>query len=100
MMETVILILSGMATCLPLAVTLVQYVAKALREKNWGQLVSLTIELMGDAEGLFVDGESKKDWVVSGLKNLSGYIDYDLDEETVSKLIDSLCDLSKAVNAA
>ena len=37
--EIIIAILSGLAACIPLVIKLVQYVEKAIKEKNWSALL-------------------------------------------------------------
>ena len=42
----IVAILAGLATCIPLAYNLVKYVKKAAQEKNWNALLGLVMELM------------------------------------------------------
>ena len=42
----IVAVLTGLATCVPLAYKLVQYVQKATQEKNWAALLGLVIKLM------------------------------------------------------
>jgi len=97
--ELIIAIVSGMATCLPLAVKLIQITREAVKERNWTKMLDLVIELMEDAEEFLQDGASKKQWVLSGLKSLQGFAGFDIDDEVVSNLIDNLAGMSKNVNA-
>ena len=46
----VVAILTGLAACIPLAVKLVQYIQKAVQEKNWAALLGLVVKLMSEAE--------------------------------------------------
>ena len=91
-------ILSGMATALPLAIKLAQYVQTAVKEKNWTRLLSLVLGLMSKAEGMFASGEERKAWVMASVEELAGTVDYQIDQESLSELIDSLCAMSKNVN--
>ena len=91
-------ILSGMAVCLPLCVKLAQYAAGAVREKNWTKLLSLVMRYMAEAEVKFSDGATRREWVVAMVKASGEELDYDVDAETVGKMIDRLCAMSKAVN--
>ena len=43
----IVALLSGLATCIPLALKLVQYVKKATQEKNWAALLDLVMKLIG-----------------------------------------------------
>lgn len=97
--EILISILSGLAATIPLVVKLVEYVKKAIQEKNWNQLVTLVISLMAEAEGKFNNGEDRKAWVLSMVEASAKTINYEVDLEQVAVLIDSLCAMSKVVNA-
>ncbi len=92
-------ILSGLAVAIPLVVKLVEYVQKAVKEKNWNKLLDMILALMTEAEKKFDDGATRKEYVMAMVKSSAETINYDVDMEAVSKLIDSLCDMSKAVNA-
>ena len=96
--EILISILSGLATAIPLVVQLVKYVKQAMREKNWASLVSLVMKLMSEAECKFEDGQSRKEWVLSMVQTSANSINYDIDIDNVSDLIDSLCEMSKSIN--
>lgn len=92
-------ILSGLAVAIPLVVKLVEYVKKAVKEKNWSQVLKLVMDLMTKAEKKFETGAEKKEWVLAMIKASADSINYDIDTNAISELIDSLCDMSKAVNA-
>ena len=94
----IVAVLSGLAACIPLVVKLVQYVQKAAQEKNWGNLLGLLIELMEQAETMFDEGATRKEWVMAMVKASADTVNYDLDMDKISDLIDSLCDMSKIVN--
>lgn len=94
----VVAVLTGLAACIPLAVKLVQYVQKATQEKNWGALLGLVVDLMEEAEVKFADGATRKEWVMAMVQTSAEYINYPLDTESLSELIDSLCDMTKIVN--
>jgi hypothetical protein len=98
LIEIAIYILAGIATAIPLIIKLVKYVKASIKEKNWGKLLNLVMILMGEAETMFVAGADKKAWVLQRVKILSSTLDYDIDEEVVSNMIDSLCTMSKLVN--
>ena len=66
---TIILpILSGLITAIPLLITLVKYIQKVIKEKNWGAVVQLVLKLMAEAEQLYSDGAEKKQYVMSAIK--------------------------------
>ena len=94
----IVALLSGLATCIPLAYKLVQYVQKATQEKNWNALLGLVINLMEQAEKKFTDGATRKEWVMAMVQTSAEYINYPIDNVALGKLIDTLCDMSKIVN--
>ena len=96
--EIAINILTGLAIAIPLVIKLVEYVKKATQEKNWGALLNLVINLMAEAEKQFDNGADKKAWVLGIVESSSKTINYDVDLAQVGELIDSLCEMSKAVN--
>lgn len=95
----VLAIVSGLATAIPLVIKLVEYVQKATKEKNWNKMLDLVIDLMEEAETKFAEGADRKEWVLAMVKASADSINYDVDIEAVSVMIDSLCDMSKVVNA-
>ena len=97
--EIVISILSGLVALIPLVVKLVEYVEKATKEKNWNDLLKLVTNLMEEAEGKFDNGAERKEWVLMMVKASADTINYDIDLNAVSNLIDSLVEMSKVVNA-
>lgn len=92
-------ILSGLITAIPLVIKLVEYITKAVKEKNWCQLLALVTSYMEEAEVMFENGSDKKEWVMAMVANTAKTINYDVDMDVVSSLIDSLCAMSKVVNA-
>ena len=97
--NVVVSILVGLVTCIPLAAKLVQYVQKAVQEKNWAALLNLLISLMEQAEEKFEDGATRKEWVMAMVQTSSEYINYPLDTSALSSMIDTLCNMTKVVNA-
>lgn len=92
-------ILIGIAISIPLIVALVKYVQKAIKEKNWEAMLQLVMNLIKEAEEKFDNGADRKEWVL-GMVEASAYtINYDIDIDVVSKLIDDMCAMSKIVNA-
>lgn len=94
----IVSILSGLAACIPLVIQLVKYVKRSVEEKNWNQLLKLVTNLMEEAEKKFATGAERKEWVLAMVKASADTINYPINLEEVSKLIDSLCDMSKIVN--
>lgn len=97
--QAIISILSGIAIIIPLIFELVKFIKAAAKEKNWGSVLNLVIKLMAEAEIKFETGEERKEFVINELKAISTTLNYDIDYEVISKLIDTLCDMSKKVNA-
>lgn len=94
----IVAILMGLATCFPLAVKLYQTVKEAAQEKNWTHLLGLVVELMEEAETKFADGATRKEWVMAMVQTSAEYINYPVDTEALSEMIDALCDMTKIVN--
>jgi signal transduction histidine kinase len=97
-LEIIISILTGIATCIPLVIKLVQYVQVATKEKNWINLLKLLNDLMAEAETLYETGAERKVWVLSMIKASAKSINYDIDIDVISKLIDDIIALTKVVN--
>lgn len=97
--EIVVSILAGLTVCIPLVVKLCEYVQKAVKEKNWNSLLTLVMNWMKEAESKFSNGADRKEWVMSMVEASAKTINFDIDMEQVSQLIDSLCSMSKVVNA-
>ena len=53
---------------------------------------------IAEAETLYPDGASKKDYVINSVMAISKTIDYPIDKDMLGELIDSLVALSKKVN--
>ena len=98
-LDVILSIVAGLAAAIPLVIKLVQYVQKASKETNWGQLLDLVMSLMEEAEEKFADGATRKEWVMAMVQASAESINYDIDLAAISELIDSLCDLTKKVNA-
>jgi len=98
--QFICIILTGAATAVPLVLKLVQYVKKSIEEKNWSRLLALVLGLMEKAEGIFESGTQRKAYVMTAVKNLGDTIGYQMEEDELSELIDSLCSMSKIVNTA
>lgn len=91
-------IVAGLATTIPLVIKLVEYVQKAIKEKNWSKLLDMVLGYMVTAESKFETGAERKEWVLAMVKASADTVDYDIDYSAVGALIDSLCSMSKAVN--
>ena len=94
----IVSVLSGLAATIPLAIQLVKYVRKTIQDKNWPEVVKLVTSSMARAETMFEKGADRKEWVMAMVKASADTVNYDLDMDKISDLIDSLCDMSKIVN--
>lgn len=97
--QYLVAILVGLAAVIPLTVKLIEYVKKAAKEKNWKQVMDLVLKLMQTAEEKFDNGADRKEWVLAMVKASADTINYDINLDEVSDFIDSLCEMSKVVNA-
>ncbi len=98
-LQLIVSVLAGLVTAIPLAVELVKYVQKAVKEKNWGKVLDMVMKYMATAEEKFDNGADRKEWVLAMVKASADTVDYDIDMAAISKLIDDLCKMSKTVNA-
>ena len=96
--QAIISILSGIAVLVPLMAKLIDYVKTSTKEKNWNQMLKLVMNLMAEAENKFDKGADKKEWVLGELKAMAGTLNYDIDWDVVSDMIDKICDVSKEIN--
>lgn len=96
--QAIISIISGIAVLVPLMVKLVQFIQASVKEKNWNQMLKLVMNLMAEAEEKFEKGAEKKEWVMGQLKAMASTLNYDIDWDVVSEMIDKICDVSKELN--
>ena len=99
--QIAISILSGIAVAIPLIIKLVEVVRNSVKEKNWNQLVKMTMDYMTQAEKNFESGAERKEWVMSMVKTSAATINYTLTDDDILKisdLIDAICDASKIIN--
>lgn len=100
--QLVVAILAGLSTAIPLIVKLVATVTSATKEKNWNQLIKMTMDYMVQAEKNFASGADRKAWVLAMIQTSAATINYDLTEEDITKLsdlIDAICDASNIINS-
>lgn len=97
--KIIVAILSGVCTCIPLAIKLIGAVQAAVKEKNWQKVVTFVLERMKEAEGKFSTGEERKQWVMTCVKASADTFNYEIDMAAVGDMIDAFVDMSKSVNA-
>lgn len=98
MIDKILQIVISLCTIIPLLIELVKYIRKSIKEKNWQNMLQIAMNLMAEAETKFDSGAEKKEWVLSMVKASAKSINYDIDEESLSQLIDTIIGLTKKVN--
>ncbi len=98
-LQLAVSVLASLATAIPLAIKLVEYVQKAVKEKSWGKVLDMVMKYTATADEKFDNGADRKEWVLAMVKASADTVDYDIDMEVISKLIDDLCKMRKTVNA-
>ena len=91
-------ILIGLAAIIPLVAALINYVGKATESKNWNIVVKMVLDLMVQAEQDYSAGADKKAFVMNQVAVLAKTVDFEIDMDKVSDLIDALCEMAHEVN--
>lgn len=91
-------ILIGLAAIIPLITALIKYVDKAADGKNWNIVVKMVLDLMVQAEQDYSVGSEKKTFVMNQVAVLAKTVNFEIDMNKVSDLIDALCDMAHEVN--
>ena len=91
-------ILMGVAVLIPLIIALIKYVKKAADDKNWNIIVKMVLDLMVQAEEDYSTGAERKEFVMNQLRAAAKTVDFEIDWDKVSDLIDALCEMAKGVN--
>lgn len=97
--ELVIAVLSGLVATIPLAVQLVKYVKAAIQEKNWSKVMKLVLNLMTEAEKVYATGAERKQYVISSIESIKDTLNYQVDMDQISQMIDAIVAASKTINA-
>ena len=97
-LDIILSILTGLCTCIPLVIQLVKYVKMAIAEKNFGNIMKLVLDLMPEAEEKFSTGIERKEYVMNNIQSLSATLNYEVDVDKVSEMIDAIVATSKRVN--
>ena len=97
-LEIIVSIISGLAVCIPLVIKLVEWVKKAHQEKNWAPVMQLVLKFMAEAEELYETGAERKQYVLTAVEEIKASLNYEVDMEVVSTLIDAVCKASKKIN--
>ena len=96
--EIIIAILTGLATCIPLVIKLVQTIKESVKAKNWAPLMQLVLRLMAEAEENYTTGAEKKAYVIDSINALKGSLNYDVDMDAVDAMIDAIIIATKKIN--
>lgn len=95
-------IVTGLLICVPLVVQFVKVCKQMVVNKQWTEIVTLAAELMMQAENSIDSGSERLSWVMGMLKQSAVTAKYDLNDEDwykIEKMIRSMCDMAKVVNA-
>ena len=95
----IISILSGIAVCVPLVAKLIKYVKAAMLERNWSKVMQLVLNLMTEAEKNYATGAERKEYVMDSIEQIKDVLDYEVDMNVISEMIDSIVAASKTINS-
>lgn len=97
--ELLVEVFKVIGIAIPLIIVLVKYVKIAVKERNWRQLIKDVMKLIGEAEEYTnLSGEGKKQFVIESVKEMAHTINYEISDEELSTLIDSIVALTNKVN--
>ena len=91
-------ILVGLAVLIPMMIALIKYVKKAAEDKNWNIIVKMVLDLMVQAEHDYSTGAERKEFVMNQMKVMATTVDFEVDWDKVSDLINALSDMAHEVN--
>ena len=97
-LELIVAILTGLATAIPLTIQLVKWVKAAIQEKQWSKILGLVLNLMTEAERAYATGAERKEFVINSIKSIKDTLNYQIDIEQISKVIDEIVAASKIIN--
>lgn len=96
--KLIVELLTVLAAMIPLVYKLIEYVQKAIKEKNWTALLEMVNTYIIEAEQKFDNGADRKEWVIALVKASADSINYDINEKELSDLIDSIVAVTNMVN--
>ena len=96
--EIIVAILTGIATCIPLIIKLVQTIKETVKAKNWAPMMQLVLKLMAEAEENYSTGAEKKTYVLDSIEALKGTLNYDVDMDAISAMVDAIIEATKKIN--
>ena len=96
--QIIIPIFTGLVACVPLVIKLVEWIKKAIKEKNWTALMQLVLKLMTEAEMNYATGAERKEYVMDSIDAIKDTLNYDVDMKVVDEMIESLIQATKKIN--
>lgn len=97
-LEIIIAILTGIAACIPLVIKLVQVIKDSVKAKNWTPLMQLILRLLTEAEKSYSTGAERKAFVMDSIEAMKHTLNYDVDMDAISDMIDAIILMTKTVN--
>lgn len=97
-LRMIVSIVTGIAAIIPVTVELIKYVKKYIQCKDWDRIVQMVTPFMIEAENLFAEGASRKEWVMRMVAQSAETAHLEVDMDKVGGLIDSVCEASKSIN--
>lgn len=94
----IVAILSGLVTAIPLVIQLIKYVKAAIQERKWTKVMELVLNLMTEAERNYATGAERKEYVMDSIESIKDVLDYEVDMNAISAMIDSIVAASKTIN--
>ena len=96
--EIIVALLTGLVAAIPLVIKLVQVIKDSVKAKNWAPLMQILLKLMAEAEDNYSTGEEKKAYVMDSIKALESSLNYDVDMDAISAMVDAIIDATKRIN--
>jgi hypothetical protein len=97
-LNIVLPIITGLCACIPLVIQLVKYIKLSITEKNFGNIMNLVLELIPEAEEKFATGAERKAYVMTNIASLCVILNYEVDLDKISEMIDAIVSTTKLVN--
>ena len=96
--QIIVPIITGLAACIPLVIKLIDFSKKNAKAQNWTALMQLVLKLMAEAEVNYKEGAAKKEYVLDSIRAIESTLNYDVDIDKVSAMIDSIVTATKKIN--
>lgn len=81
-----------------LAIRLTQYIQSKKDINHYNHLAKIIMNLLLTAEEEFDNGKDRKEYVMNNVKSLNKIFGHNLDLDQISKMIDSIVDVTKKIN--